>query len=263
MSKVSGSGPGDLPDHRAHHVRRRAARAQQERREEEQQADGLGSPGRRQHRAEQHADRSRRPRRRAPARPRPATMRAAAGIPYTGAATTSSSAQATASWPARRSAGRSRTTSGGTRPPRTGAARRARGRTPGAPAASPGRSRRSRRSGTTPRTSARGSRSRTPGFGGVPNAPPMISIVTIGNANTNVSTSGSRVMSLSSARTSRPTAVFIAVLRSVRPGPPRQRGPVGRFGSSRLSRASSRLGTWTPRSSGTVPRRTRPRRRAR
>jgi hypothetical protein len=54
------------------------------------------------------------------------------------------------------------------------------------------------------------------GSGLVPNAPPMISMVTTGNANTNVSTSGSRVISLSSARTSRATLVFIAVLRSVR-----------------------------------------------
>ena len=43
-------------------------------------------------------------------------------------------------------------------------------------------------------------------------------IVTIGNANTNVSTSGSRVMSLISARTSLATAVLIAVLRSARCG---------------------------------------------
>jgi hypothetical protein len=38
------------------------------------------------------------------------------------------------------------------------------------------------------------------------NAPPMTSIVTTGNANTNVSTSGSRVISFRSVRTSRPTA---------------------------------------------------------
>src|ERR1700722_3331934 len=48
--------------------------------------------------------------------------------------------------------------------------------------------------------------------GWVPNAPPMISIVTIGKGTTNVSTSGPRTMSLSSAWTSRPTALFIAVL---------------------------------------------------
>src|SRR5437764_14163910 len=59
------------------------------------------------------------------------------------------------------------------------------------------------------------------GSGFVPKAPPMISMVTIGNANTNVSTSGSRVISRSSARTSRPT-VLIAVLLSARrqPGGP-------------------------------------------
>src|SRR5215472_11957603 len=56
-----------------------------------------------------------------------------------------------------------------------------------------------------------------PGSGAVPNAPPMISIVTTGNANTNVNTSGSRVISFSSARTSRPTAVvLIATLPRIR-----------------------------------------------
>src|SRR5271165_4279684 len=54
-----------------------------------------------------------------------------------------------------------------------------------------------------------------PGSGAVLNAPPMTSIVTTWNANTNVGTSGSRVISFRSVRTSRPTAGLIAVLQPV------------------------------------------------
>src|SRR5215831_18569119 len=61
------------------------------------------------------------------------------------------------------------------------------------------------------------------GLGEVPKAPPMMSIVTIGNANTKVSTSGSRVMSFSSAAASRPTAVFIVVLQQTRAARSRRR----------------------------------------
>src|ERR1700728_220381 len=60
-------------------------------------------------------------------------------------------------------------------------------------------------------------------LGVVPNAPPMISMVTTGNANTKTSVSGSRTISLSSVRTRRPTVVFIALLQSV-PVPARWAG---------------------------------------
>src|SRR5580658_11020234 len=51
--------------------------------------------------------------------------------------------------------------------------------------------------------------------GVVPNAPPMISKVTTGKANTKTSVIGSRTISFSSVRTRRPTVVLIASLPSV------------------------------------------------